>query len=127
MKKIILGVLIIIAGVVVYSYFKSSGSDSQVATVSSSDSVILFYGRECPHCQIVEDFISKNNVKDKVQFSQAEIFHNQKNSEIFVEKEKACGVTDGNKMGVPFLVADGKCYSGQEDVIKYFQDKMGEQ
>jgi hypothetical protein len=124
MKKIVLVVLIVIAGAIVLGYFRSSGSGSQAATVSSSDPVIFFYGKECPHCQIVEDFISKNNVTDKVKFVQAEIFHNKGNRDISIEKEKACGVTDEGQMGVPLLVADGQCYSGQEEVIKYFQDKI---
>ena len=124
-KKIVLVVLIVIAGAIALGYFRSSGGNSsQAATVSSGDPVIFFYGKECPHCQLVEDFISKNNVTDKVKFVQAEIFHNKGNQGIFVEKEKACGVTDESQMGVPFLVDGSQCYSGQDDVIKYFQDKM---
>jgi glutaredoxin-related protein len=125
-KKIVLVVLIIIAGVLVFGYFRNSGDSgsSQTATVSASDPVILFYGKECPHCQAVEDFINKNNVKDKVKFVQAEVFHNKGNQGVFIEKEKACGVTDESQMGVPLLVENSKCYSGQEDVMKYFQDKI---
>ena len=123
MKKIILLVLIIIAAVFVYGYFRNSSS-SEVATVSANDPVILFYGRECPHCQIVEEFLTKNKVADKVKFSQAEVFHNKGNQTVFIDKEKACGVTDESQMGVPMLWADGQCLVGEDMVIKYFQDKI---
>lgn len=126
MKKFIIAAVIIILAVIIWGYYTNSDS-VHGATVSASDPVVLFYGRECPHCQIVEDFLNKNNVAQKVSFKQAEVFHNSDNQKIFVDKNKACGITDENQMGVPLLWADGKCYVGQDDVIKYFQDKMNGQ
>lgn len=123
MKKAILLTLIIIIGVIIWGCYSDSTSPTE-ATVSAKDSVIFFYGRECPHCKIVEEFLAKNNVRDKVKFSEAEVYHNKGNKEIFIEKFEACGVTDKTKMGVPMLWADGQCLVGQEDVIKYFQDKI---
>ncbi|MFA6047275.1 MAG: hypothetical protein WCV59_04175 [Parcubacteria group bacterium] len=118
MKKAILVILIVlILAFLGYMLFSKSPS------ATNASGVLLFYGKECPHCQIVEDFINKNNIAQKVSFTQVEVFHNKDNSAILVEKYKACGTTDEKQMGVPMLWDGGKCYEGQEDVIKYFQDK----
>jgi glutaredoxin-related protein len=121
MKKyfLIAGGIIAIVVIFVMIYLKSA----QTPNIAGSEKVILFYGKECPHCQIVEDYISKNKIADKVEFSQAEVFHNQSNQKIFLEKYKTCGVTDEKEMGVPMLWADGKCLVGQDKVMEYF-DKI---
>jgi hypothetical protein len=123
MKKIIyLAGLIILAtiGLILYGYF----GGSKTADISSSSNPIFFYGRECPHCKIVEEYISQNNVKQRVSFVSGEVYHNDNNKKIFVEKFKACGLMDETKMGVPMLWDNGRCYTGQEDVINYFKSKM---
>ena len=95
--------------------------NSSTADITGNENIILFYGRECPHCQIVEEYLSKNKVAEKVNFVQAEVFHNKNNQKVFIEKYKICGITDEKNMGVPMLFADGKCYVGQDKAIEYFQ------
>ena len=118
MKKYVwIGViLLVIIAVSVLAYLKSA----KTADITGSEKVILFYGKECPHCQLVEDYIIKNNIAQKVNFVQAEVFHNQNNQKILLEKYKACGTTDESQMGVPMLWADGQCLVGQDKVMEYF-------
>jgi glutaredoxin-related protein len=120
MKKYLLLAIVIILGLFFLVYLKNS----QTADITGNESIILFYGKECPHCQIVEEYIKKNNVDEKVKFTRAEIFHNKNNQKVFLEKNKACGVTNEKEMGVPLLWADGKCFSGQDQVIEYFSKKQ---
>jgi glutaredoxin-related protein len=121
MKKYILLIAVVIAAFFVFFYLKNS----KTSDITGNENAILFYGKECPHCQIIEDYINKNGIAEKVKFVQAEIFHNSNNQKIFVEKNKLCGITDEKEMGVPMLWADGKCLSGQDKVIEYFQSKAG--
>ena len=87
--------------------------------------IILFYGAGCPHCKIVDDFISENNVKEKVLFTKLEVFHNKNNAKILADKARACGL-DTSRVGVPFLWDGQSCFIGDVDVIKFFQDKINQ-
>ncbi len=87
------------------------------------EGTILFYGEECPHCKIVEDYISANNVKDKVKFTELEVFNNKDNAKILLDKAKLCNI-DQTQIGVPFLWDGSKCLLGDQDVINFFKDKI---
>jgi len=89
------------------------------------DGTVLFYGDGCPHCKNVDDFISENNIKDKVKFSSLEVWNNKDNQAILAQDIKKCEM-NADEVGIPFLF-DGvdKCYMGDEDVINYFKTKAG--
>ena len=116
---IIIGaVLVILVGVfITYNNFSK--------TETSTDDTILFYGNDCPHCKIVDDFITQNKVEDKVKFTKLEVFDNKSNSNLLLKKAQICGL-DTNQVGVPFLWDNGKCFMGDPDVIKFFQDKINQ-
>ena len=120
--KIFLGIVVaatIFLGVSVYSILKES------PTVKTSAEVILFYGRECPHCQDLEKFLDENKISDKIKYDTVEVWHNQDNDKVLMEKAKICGIKDED-LGVPFLWVEGKCLLGNEDIIKYFEEKLNE-
>lgn len=114
--------LIILAVLVLLSFFYLKSVETP--NISENENIILFYGSECPHCRIVEKYIDENKISEKINFSQAEVFHNDNNREVFLEKYKICGITDKDELGVPMLFADGKCYIGQDKVIEYFQKSV---
>jgi glutaredoxin len=89
----------------------------------SDSEIIFFYGDLCPHCKVVEKYFDENKVTEKIQFSQREIYRDEANSALMIEKAKKCGL-DEKTLGVPFLWAEGKCLLGDEDVIKYFENKL---
>ena len=124
MKKIIFLIIILALGLAAYGYFMSGESPSVLGEVKDSNS-IFFYGRECPHCKVVEKFMKENGVVEKMSFVSAEIYHNKENQELFREKFSACGVTDEKKMGVPMLWVENKCVVGDKDIIVYFKEKIG--
>ncbi|MEA3323015.1 MAG: hypothetical protein U9Q12_02225 [Patescibacteria group bacterium] len=86
--------------------------------------IILFYGDGCPHCEDVDEYITQNDIKNKVDFVELEVWNNTDNSAIMKELAQKCGL-DTNKIGVPFLVADGGCYMGGPDVQDIFKQKAG--
>jgi len=90
-----------------------------------TDQIILFYGEGCPHCAIVEKYLTENKIKDRVTFAQKEIYHNIKNREELKFKAEACGLSL-DAIGVPFLWDGEKCLIGDKDIITFFQQKEGE-
>jgi len=87
---------------------------------------ILFYGQGCPHCKIVEDYLSQNNIKDKVSFQELEVFFNNKNADLLGQLAKRCGL-DNETIGVPLLWdgVNSLCYTGDVDVVNFFKTKAG--
>ncbi len=102
--------------------FFSFKSSSSVGSLENAK-FILFYGTGCPHCEIVEEFIKKNNIHEKLDFPEVEVFFNKDNAAVFAQKAKECGLDEKN-LGVPLFWAEGKCYSGDKDIISYLSDKQ---
>ena len=115
----LVGIVILIAGLWYWT-------GPQSATEINSD-IILFYGRECPHCQELEKFLTENKIAEKVKFNQLEVFHNSANQAILTEKAKICGVAEAS-IGVPFLfdVLENKCLIGAPDIEDFFVKKAGD-
>lgn len=121
MKKYILGALIvIIAGGLIYL---ALGKKNTGSTINPNADIIYYHGKGCPHCANVEDFMAKNNVESVVKIEKAEIFFNKDNAAVFKEKAAACGIPQ-EQMGVPLLWVKGKCYTGDKDIISYFQEQL---
>jgi hypothetical protein len=120
MKKAIIFILGVVIVGVLFFIFSGKGASKELPVKAET---IFFYGDGCPHCSIVDDFISANQVEEKVKFEKGEIYHNKNNAEIFVQKARQCGIEVKN-MGVPMLWEKGECYVGQEEVVQFFKDKM---
>lgn len=84
--------------------------------------IILFYGDGCPHCAIVEEYVSKNGIEAKVPFVKKEVYKNQQNSADLMERARACDMSTGS-IGVPFLWDGEKCLTGDKDIIEFFSAK----
>ena len=121
MKKILLiAAIVVVAGVL----FFALRSDNGATVVNKNADIIYFHGKGCPHCDIVEEFMKKNGVEEKIKMENSEIFFNKGNAAVFKEKAIACGITDEKQMGVPLLWVKGKCYSGDKDIISYFEEQL---
>lgn len=89
------------------------------------EGIILFYGEGCPHCKNVDDFISQNNIQEKVEFSNLEVWNNEGNREILRKVIQTCGIAS-DQVGVPLLY-DGKgtCLMGDVDAINFLKNAAG--
>jgi hypothetical protein len=87
---------------------------------------ILFYGDGCPHCLEVESFLEQNSVSAKIQYESKEVWGNEENRGLMLEKVQACKI-DAKTVGVPFLWdgINGKCLIGKDQVIDFFQKRLG--
>ena len=44
------------------------------------EKILLFYGRECPHCKVMLPLASKLAKDEKIKFEKMEVWHNEKNA-----------------------------------------------
>lgn len=86
--------------------------------------IILFYGDGCPHCENVDNFIEENNIKDKVSFSNLEVWYNKKNQNILAQIVKKCNLPI-DQIGVPFLYDGQNCLIGEDQAIDFFKNEAG--
>jgi len=125
MKKIIIGVILAAAILVLVIIFGIAQTRNQTKSQEpQAAEIILYYGNTCPHCKEVEEFIAANNIKDKINLVEKEVYQNQKNADELGEAAKKCGLNT-DSVGVPFLFAEGKCYIGTPEVISYLSQKVG--
>ena len=117
MNKIFFTILIvvIIAGLL---FFIISGS------INKKGQTILYYGNTCPHCKEVRDWMNKQQIDKKITIIEKEVYDNPVNSLEMVQSAKKCGLPE-KEIGVPFLYAGGKCYTGTPEVIDYLSKQAG--
>lgn len=82
---------------------------------------ILFFSKTCAHCAIVEQYISDNNVHQKLYFVEREITTDQDAYNLFPVIGQRCGINTDN-LGVPLFWDGIKCYLGDENIINYFKN-----
>ncbi len=114
-----------ILGIVLFSivFIFSGCGNSQPETATDNSAIILFYGEECPHCKIVEQYIIDNNIKDALVFSELEVNHNTVNANLMVQKQTICKLDKKNIGAIPFLWTAEKCYLGQDEIIQFFKEQ----
>lgn len=86
---------------------------------------VLYYGNTCPHCKIVEQYIKDNDLTERFEITQKEVYQNQANRQEFAENAQACGL-DINNLGVPMLwdAKDKRCYTGDQTIIDFFKQSV---
>lgn len=99
-----------------------SGGSGADRIVSGSEDV-YYFGAECPHCADVKKFLEENGVREKVSFSEKEVWHNKQNASEMEKRAQECGL-DTSNIGVPFLWMQGKCFVGYPDVVQAFRDAV---
>ncbi|MDD2224559.1 MAG: hypothetical protein PHP97_00140 [Candidatus Shapirobacteria bacterium] len=128
MIKKIIPTLIIIALLISF-YFLTSKKPASLTQNNSmpQNNYILFYGTTCPHCKIVEEFVSTNQIDQKLKISQLEVYENESNKTTFSKMvQQICPdqLSNGG-LPVPFLVdqKDQKCIIGDAPITEYLTEK----
>jgi hypothetical protein len=112
-----LTILIIIGGVLLFS--KEPPKSSPLPLPSSYE---YFWGDGCPHCEVVEEFFSTWENRDKVKIDKKEVWSSAANAKVLQERASYCGVRP-SEVGVPFLFTpEGKCLSGDQPIIDLFKN-----
>lgn len=113
---ILVGLLIVVAGLIFW------GLQEDKLLEDDPNAIVYYYGEGCPHCKVIDEFISANGIADKISFEKKEVWGNKANAREMQRRAKACGIQPEG-MGVPFVYAEGKCFVGEPDVKKFFADK----
>jgi hypothetical protein len=125
---VIIIIVVVFAGVlfwVLQSGFSLKNIPASVKPTPMPEGVVLFYGDGCPHCKNVEDYLSANNIEQKVKITRLEVWHSQSNAKLLLNTAVACKLDLSQGVPVPF-VWDGKnCITGDEDAIKFFKNTAG--
>jgi glutaredoxin len=120
MKKIV--IVLIIIGFILGFFYLTSRKPGHTGVADNEAEIILFWGDGCPHCKIVDKYISDNNVNSKVKISYKEVYYNKTNQNFLQETVKKCPEIDTSQgIGVPmaFVKAENKCLQGDKPIIDW--------
>lgn len=99
-------------------------------TVSAQDkkevekkNITFYVGDNCAGCENIKKYLDENGAKDKVAFEEKNVSENESDAERMAEDAMQCDV-DPESFGIPFLWADGKCYTNEKDIIDFFAQKL---
>lgn len=88
-------------------------------TIETSE-IILFYSKNCPYCENVENYIKENNIESKIKIDKKEVFNNAVNSQLMINKANECKI-NSDSVGVPFFYYKGQCIIGDRDIINFLE------
>jgi len=121
---IIAVIAVLLSLVVIASNNSENQANRQKLEALQKGEPILYYGSTCSHCQEVEAWLKANQVEEKMQFAQKEVYNNRQNATELSEVATLCGF-DTQNIPVPFLYAENQCWTGSVDIIQYFGEKLG--
>jgi len=121
MKKfpIIMGIitlLIVMGGVFVFSKNKPE------ETVSLPSNLEYFWLESCPHCKVVQEFMSTWEKKDQIKIDKFEVNIDKQAGQKLVSVGKYCKIENEWIGSVPLLFTpEGKCFLGDQPIIGYLK------
>lgn len=127
-KKILvlsLAIVFFASGVAALKIGKFSASSiTKPENKSAEDAgLILFYSESCPHCKVVENYIEENKIEEKLRIQKKSVYRDANNIRQLQQKASECKIKSEN-IGVPFIWDNGKCVSGDKDIINYINGLM---
>lgn len=114
----------ILLGIIVLESNRTKGVSQALNEVLSSKDIVYFYGNTCPNCKVLQDFIDKNKIEEKVTIIKKEVYSNQSNALILSDVAEKCGIPS-SEIGVPFVYLEGKCLIGEPNIRELLTIKAG--
>lgn len=120
-KKIIPLIIVILLGYGLFHLIKGK------KTQPSVNGLVLYYSETCPHCEVVKEFIDKNDVEDDLGLVQKEISKNKDNNEELLKQAARCGIPPSSAgVPIPFLWNGSGCEYGDDNIINTLKKKLNE-
>lgn len=94
-----------------------------ISPVHAESNPILFWGEGCPHCENVKEAIKEKNIDKTLTIDYKEVYYDQDARQLFFTKLQECRI-ETSRAGVPSLYLDGKCYSGENEVMDALEEKV---
>lgn len=123
-KRLIIlgGLFILTAGFSFYALATHDQHSQASSQTTKEPALILYYGETCPHCKIVEKYIADNQLEQKLNIGQKEVYNNQTNSQELLTRAESCQL-DTSSVGVPFLWTGSKCLVGDQPIIDFLKEQ----
>lgn len=137
MKKVILSVLTVIIGLAVIALAAFAQDTCSIQTTcegsninaiyeinhtNNSICIYFFYGKTCPHCAIIEPFVSEMAGKyPQVQLKPYEVYYNSENQELFRDFMYRYGVS---MAGVPAVFIGNRALVGEDSIRNNLEDSI---
>lgn len=111
-NKLIFSTIVFISILIIIVFF----SKEKINFKNNQNNIILYVGKGCPHCDLVEKFIKESNILIETK----DIYQSKKNLEDLRNKAFQCGLLKSH-LGIPFLWFKGECLMGDQEIISFFQ------
>ena len=98
-------------------------SEEQPIAVPLKKEVVLFYEPTCPHCKILEAFLTRNDLYKMFNITKKDVTSNSANRAEMEKIHKDCMKGVG-ELVVPLVTQDGKCAMGEEGSIRLIKSLM---
>ena len=94
-------------------------------TPSLPTTLTLYTSITCPHCQAVDQFIKKNNLHRKLDFTEKQLESHKTYIHELMRVVRFCGYHT-NQLPIPVLWtgSEKSCIIGERDIIHYFNQKI---
>lgn len=124
MKKIIIALILVIA----LAYLGKMVSKVALPDYPDDQAdLVLYWGKGCPHCENVKNYIRQNKLDDKIKISYREVYYDNGNQQKLETAAKLCPEIDvGQGIGVPlaFDPKEKKCILGDTPAIDWLKLKI---
>jgi len=117
---VIILIIVVVAGGFLFWQYKPA-PQVPVTPTTLPAGIVFFYGDTCSHCKKVEDFVSQNNIQDKVKFTSLEVYNNRANAQLLIDTEVFCKIKANEIGSIPMLWDGSKCFLGDLDIIDFFK------
>lgn len=84
--------------------------------VLAQEAAVLFYSKDCPHCQNVEKQLTDKGYRSMFSLTEKEVTTSQANLDEYYADIKICQFPS-DQAGVPMIFFGGHCYMGELDVM----------
>lgn len=96
---------------------------AEVKKEIESKDITFYTSDDCQSCENIEKYFAENDIKNKVAFEEKNVDKNETDAEQMAEDAMHCDI-DPESFGVPFLWAEGKCYTEEKAILDYFKQKI---
>lgn len=123
LKVIILTILFVIILVTSFIILPPKSNNNLNNQILNLNDYVLYFGETCPFCKELEKFLKENNLKEKLNLVEKEVYYNQENLQEFKNVLKICNL-NLNEAGVPFMWAKGECLMGYDKILDFLKNNF---
>ena len=91
-----------------------------------SDVVIMFYGKECPHCKVMMPLVDRLVKDEKVKIKKLEVWHSEENATAMRSYGPVIKTACGGFFGTPTFIKGERALCGEcsyEELKKWATQK----